>query len=86
LNGFAVQFGVNGIPVGCSQPIFQDIKMQRNKTMEIPTLKASARIMRLDLGAPSASPRIMKKNAVDKAASMPRNAAAINMFITLIIQ
>jgi len=54
--------------------------------MEILTLKASARIMRLDLGAPSASPRIMKKNAVDKAASMPRNAAAINMFITLIIQ
>ena len=54
--------------------------------MEIPTLKASARIMRLDLGEPSASPLIMKKNAVDKAANIPRNATAISMFITPIIQ
>jgi hypothetical protein len=54
--------------------------------MEIPTLKASARIMRLDLGAPSASPRIMKKNAVAKAANMPRNAIAISMFMAKIIQ
>ena len=54
--------------------------------MEIPTLKASARIMRLDLGAPSASPRIMKKNAVAKAAKMPRNANAISMFMAQIIQ
>lgn len=51
----------------------------------MPTLNAKARIIRLDLGASSASPRIMKKNAVDKAAKIPRNATAINMFIALII-
>ena len=72
--------------MGCTQPIFQDSKMHRNKTMEIPTLKASARIMRLDLGAPSSSPRIMKKNAVAKAVNMPRNAIAISMFMAQIIQ
>jgi len=77
--------GFKGIPVGCSQPIFQDSKMQINKTMEMPTLNANARIILPDLGASSASPRIMKKNAVDKAAKIPRNATTINMFIAMII-
>lgn len=60
--------------------------MQMNKTTEMPTLKASALIMRPDLGASSASPRIMKKNAVERAANMPRNATAISMFMAQIIQ
>ncbi len=60
--------------------------MQMNKTTDMPTLKASALIMRLDLGASSASPRIMKKNAVERAANMPRNATAISMFMVQIIQ
>jgi hypothetical protein len=59
--------------------------MHKNNTTEMPTLKARARIMRLDLGASSASPRIMKKNAVERAANMPRNATAISMFMTQII-
>ena len=59
--------------------------MHMNKTMETPTLKASARIIRLDLGAPSVSPRIMKKNAVDNVARMHRNATAIRMFMMSII-
>jgi hypothetical protein len=77
--------GVKGIPVGCSQPIFQDSKMHMNKTMEIPTLNANARIILPDFGASSASPRIMKKNAVDKAPKIPRNPTAINMFMAMII-
>ena len=75
-----------GMPVGCSQPIFQLIKMHRNRTIEVPTRNAKARIMRLVLGAPSASPRIMNKNAVAKAASTPRKTIAINIFMALIIQ
>jgi hypothetical protein len=39
--------------------------------MDMPTRNAKARIMRCDFGAPSASPRIMKKNAVAKAANTP---------------
>jgi hypothetical protein len=73
------------MPVGLSQPIFQDSKMQRNKTMEMPTLNASARIIRLDLGAPSVSPRNMNNRAVDKAANMPIKAMAMSMFMTGII-
>ena len=46
--------GTMGIPVGCTQPIFQLTKMHRNKTMEMPTRNAKARIMRLVLGVPSA--------------------------------
>ncbi len=78
--------GVSGMPVGCNHPIFQLAKMNKNSTMEMPTRKAKARIMRLVLGAPSASPRIMNKNAVAKAASTPKNANAINIFMGLIIQ
>ena len=74
------------MPVGCSQPIFQLIKIHRNSTMEIPTRKAKALIMRLVLGAPSVSPRIMNKNAVANAASTPKKAIAINIFIDSIIQ
>jgi hypothetical protein len=59
--------------------------MHKNKTTEKPTLNASARIMRLDLGASSASPRIMKKNAVERAANMPKNPTAISMFMAQII-
>jgi len=55
--------------------------MQRNKTIDMPTLKASARIIRLDLGAPSVSPRNINKMAVDNAASMAKKAMAIKMFI-----
>jgi hypothetical protein len=55
--------------------------MQRNKTIDMPTLKASARIIRLDLGAPSVSPRNMNNMAVDNAASMAKKAIAIKMFI-----
>lgn len=73
------------MPVGLSQPIFQDSKMHKNKTIEMPTLNASARIMRLDLGAPSVSPRNMNISAVDKAANMPKKAMAINIFIQSII-
>lgn len=51
----------------------------------MPTRKARARIIRLDLGAFSVSPRNMNNNAVDKAANMPRNATAMNMFIRKII-
>ena len=51
----------------------------------MPTRNAKARIMRCDFGAPSASPRIMKKNAVAKAANTPKNATAINMFMRSII-
>jgi hypothetical protein len=54
--------------------------------MEMPTLKAKALIMRLVLGAPSVSPRIMNKNAVANAASTPKKAIAINIFIDSIIQ
>ena len=71
--------------MGCSQPIFQLSKMHKNKKMEMPTRNAKARIMRWVLGAPSASPRIMKKNAVANAANTPRNANPINMFMRLII-
>jgi hypothetical protein len=78
--------GVRGMPVGCNQPIFQLVKMHRNSTMEMPTLKAKARIMRLVLGVPSASPRIMNKNAVAKATSTVTNAIAINIFMSPIIQ
>lgn len=73
------------MPVDLSQPIFQDSKMQRNKTMDMPTLNARARIIRLDLGAPSVSPRNIKKSAVDKAANTPKKAMAINMFMCGII-
>ena len=69
------------MPVGLSQPIFQDSKMQRNKTMDMPTLNASARIIRLDLGAPSVSPRNINNSAVDKAANMPKKAMAMIMFM-----
>lgn len=74
-----------GMPVGCSQPIFQLVNMHKNKTMEMPTRKAKARIMRLVLGVSSASPRIMNKNAVAKAASTLKKAIAINIFMDLII-
>ena len=73
------------MPIGLSQPIFQDSKMQRNKAMEMPTLNASARIIRLDLGAPSVSPSNMNNRAVDKAANMPKKAMAMSMFMTGII-
>jgi hypothetical protein len=73
------------MPVDLSQPNFQDSKMQRNKTMDMPTLNASARIIRLDLGAPSVSPRNIKNSAVDKAANTPKKAMAINMFMFGII-
>ena len=73
------------MPVGLSQPIFQDSKMHKNKTIDMPTLNASARIMRLDLGAPSVSPRNMNISAVDKAANMPKKAMAMSMFMTGII-
>ena len=53
--------------------------------MEMPTLNAKARIIRPDFGASSASPRIMKKNAVDKAPKTPRNPTAINIFMAAII-
>ena len=78
--------GVMGMPVGCNQPIFQLVKMHRNKTIEMPTRMAKARIIRLVLGAPSASPRIMNKNAVAKAASTPTKAIAISIFMDSIIQ
>jgi len=54
--------------------------------MEMPTRNAKARIMRCVLGVPSASPRIMKKNAVAKAANTPRNATPISMFMRSIIR
>ncbi len=59
--------------------------MHKNSTTDMPTRKARARIIRLDLGAFSVSPRNMNNNAVDKAANMPRNATAMNMFIRKII-
>ena len=74
------------MPVGRSQPIFQESSMHKNSTTEMPTRNARARIIRLDLGASSVSPRNMNNNAVDNAASMPRNAIAMNMFIYQIIQ
>ena len=73
------------MPVGRNQPIFQLSKIHRNNKMEMPTRNAKARIMRCVLGAPSASPRIMKKNAVAKAANTPRNATPISMFMRTII-
>ena len=73
------------MPVGLSQPIFQDSKMHKNSTTDMPTLNASARIMRLDLGAPSVSPRNMNNRAVDKAANMPKKAMAMNIFMNGII-
>ena len=71
--------------MGLIQPIFQEIKMHKKSTTEIATRKARARIIRLDLGVSSVSPRNMNNNAVDKAANMPRNAIAMNMFMYKII-
>ena len=49
--------------------------------MEMPTLKANARIIRPDLGASSLSPRNMNNNAVASAARMPKKAMAMNTFM-----
>jgi hypothetical protein len=73
------------MPVGLIQPIFQEIRMHKNSTTDMPTRNARARIIRLDLGASSVSPRNMNNNAADKAANMPRNAIAMNMFMYQII-
>jgi len=54
--------------------------------MEMPTRNAKARIMRCVLGAPSSSPRIMKNNAVAKAANTPKKNTAIKIVMGAIIQ
>lgn len=74
------------MPVGLIQPIFQESSMHKNSTMEMPTRKARARIIRLDFGMPSVSPRNMNNNAVDSAAKMPKKAIAINQFMAEIIR
>jgi hypothetical protein len=74
------------MPVGLIQPIFHESSMHKNRTTEIPTRNARARIIRLDLGASSVSPRNMNNNAVDKAANMPKKAIAMNMFMSGIIR
>jgi hypothetical protein len=73
------------MPVGLIQPIFHESRMHKNSTTDMPTRKARARIIRLDLGASSVSPRNMNNNAVDKAANMPKKAIAINIFMSQII-
>jgi hypothetical protein len=80
-----IQLAVKGIPVGLIQPIFHESRMHKNSTTDMPTRKARARIIRLDLGASSVSPRNMNNNAVDKAANMPKKAIAINIFMSQII-
>jgi|LauGreSuBDMM15SN_2_FD.fasta_scaffold1858959_1 hypothetical protein len=69
------------MPVGLIQPIFQESRMHKNSTIEMPTRNARARIILLDLGVSSVSPRNMNNNAADKAANMPRNAIAMKRFM-----
>ena len=54
--------------------------------IEMPTRNAKARIMRCVLEEPSSSPRIMKNNALAKAANTPRKNTAIKIVMRAIIQ
>jgi hypothetical protein len=67
-----------GIPVGWTQPIFQEISMQINNRMENPTRIAKARAIRRDFCASSCGllPRIMKKSAAAKLLRMAKKASA----------
>ena len=75
------------MPLGLSQPNFQDTKMLMNNTTENPIRNASALAMGEALGVSSFSGlcRTMKNKAVARLASMPRKANAMNKVMKAII-
>ena len=75
------------MPVGLSQPIFQDSKMLMNNTTDMPMRKASALAMGEALGLSSSSGllRTMKNKAAARLAKMPKKANAIRYVMKAII-